>query len=463
MNRIGIIGAMQIEIDLLLEKLHIKEKHTITGMPFYIGEFMGTEVIITRSGVGKVNAAACTQTLIHKFNVDAIINTGVAGGLHPDVKVGDIVISTNVTHHDVSKTQMKNLFPFQEEFNASKELIELARKACNSSSLHMEVHKGRIVSGECFVEDSKLKAKLIDEYAPHCTEIEGAAIGHVAYINEVPFLVIRCISDSADDEAQVSYDDFAKTAANYCSEIIVEMLKNISSNTYSSKGENGMLQALIFDMDGTLFQTDKILELSLDDTFDHLRSLQLWDTVTPIDKYREIMGVPLPKVWEALLPNHSLEVREQTDAYFLERLIENIKSGKGALYPNVKEVFTYIKESNCSIYIASNGLTEYLRAIVSYYALDQWVTETFSIEQINSLNKSDLVKSILNKYDIKEAAVVGDRLSDINAAKDNGLIAIGCNFDFAQEDELAQADIVIDDLMELKGILSEVQNTHVTN
>ncbi|MDT3498604.1 HAD hydrolase-like protein [Bacillus toyonensis] len=224
-----------------------------------------------------------------------------------------------------------------------------------------------------------------------------------------------------------------------------------------------MLQALIFDMDGTLFQTDKILELSLDDTFDHLRSLQLWDTVTPIDKYREIMGVPLPKVWETLLPDHSIEVREQTDAYFLERLIENIKNGKGALYPNVKEILTHIKENNCSIYIASNGLKEYLQAIVSYYALDQWITETFSIEQIQSLNKSDLVKAILSRFDIKDAAVVGDRLSDINTAKDNGLIAIGCKFDFAQEDELAHADIVIDDLMELKGILSEVQNTHATN
>ena len=226
MNKIGIIGAMQIEIDLLLEKLVIQEEQTIAGMPFYIGEFMETEIIVTRCGVGKVNAAACTQTLVHKFDVDAIINTGVAGGLHPDIKVGDIVIST-----DVSKTQMKNLFPFQEEFYASKKLMELARIACNSSNLDIEVHEGRIVSGECFVEDSKLKAKLIDEYAPHCTEMEGAAIGHVAYINEVPFLVIRCISDSADDEAQISYDDFAKTAANYCSEIIVEMLKNISSKT----------------------------------------------------------------------------------------------------------------------------------------------------------------------------------------------------------------------------------------
>jgi len=206
-------------------------------------------------------------------------------------------------------------------------------------------------------------------------------------------------------------------------------------------------------MDGTLFQTDKILELSLNDTFDHLRQLNKWDNTAPLDKFREMMGAPVPKIWEALLPDHSNEVREQTDAYFLERLVENIRSGKGALYPNVTEVFSYLKENNCAIYIASNGLIEYLRAIVNYYHLDNWVTETFSIQQIDSLNKSDLVKSIITKHHIKEAAVVGDRLSDINAAKDNGLIAIGCNFDFAQADEMAQADIIIEDLIELKTIL----------
>lgn len=219
-----------------------------------------------------------------------------------------------------------------------------------------------------------------------------------------------------------------------------------------------MVQSLIFDMDGTLFQTDKILELSLDDTFTYLRSLNEWDTVTPIDKYREIMGVPLPKVWETLLPNHSNEIREQTDAYFLERLIENIKSGKGALYPNVKEVFNYLKEVNCSIYIASNGLTEYLEAIVNYYKLDNWVIETFSIQQIETLDKGDLIKTIIKKYNIKKAAVVGDRLSDINAAKDNDLIAIGCNFDFAKKEELALADLIIDDLIELKTILPRIKN-----
>jgi len=214
------------------------------------------------------------------------------------------------------------------------------------------------------------------------------------------------------------------------------------------------VQAIIFDMDGTLFQTDKILELSLDDAFERLRTLDCWTGEAPINTYREIMGVPLPKVWEALLPEHSQEVRQQTDAYFLERLIENIRKGKGALYPNVKETFEYLTANDYSIYIASNGLTAYLQAIVEHYHLDQWVTETFSIEQIDTLNKGDLVRKIIEKYDIKNGAVVGDRLSDINASKDNGLLSVGCNFDFAQEDELAQADVVINDLIELKAVLA---------
>lgn len=216
-----------------------------------------------------------------------------------------------------------------------------------------------------------------------------------------------------------------------------------------------MIQSLIFDMDGTLFQTDRILEVALDDTFEHLRSIDKWNSATPIEKYREIMGVPLPKVWETLMPNHSKEERELTDTYFLERLLVNIRNGNGALYPNVTEVFTYLTENNCSIYIASNGLIDYLEAIVSYYRLDRWVTETFSIEQVESLNKSELVRSIVQKYDITNGAVIGDRLSDINAAKDNGLLSIGCNFDFAREDELAQAVIVIDELNELKMIICE--------
>lgn len=221
-----------------------------------------------------------------------------------------------------------------------------------------------------------------------------------------------------------------------------------------------MLRSIIFDMDGTLFQTDTILELALDETFKHLCSIKKWEGATPINKYREIMGVPLPKVWETLLPNHSSEERSYADQYFLKVLIDNIERGNGSLYPNVKEVFGFLKEQGLSIYIASNGLQEYLNAIIRYYDLDKWITETFSIQQIDSLNKSDLVKCIIEKYNIKDAAVVGDRLSDINAAKDNGLLSIGCNFDFANEDELSQADVVINDLFELKSLMFNLNNSY---
>lgn len=209
------------------------------------------------------------------------------------------------------------------------------------------------------------------------------------------------------------------------------------------------MKSFIFDMDGTLFQTDKILELALDDTFDRLRTLNLWESGTPIEKYREIMGVPLPKVWEELLPEHSLEIRKEANEFFHERLIWNIQNGNGALYPNVEHLFDHLKNEGHAIYIASNGLTAYLAAIVEFYQLDRWVTETFSIEQISSLNKGDLVESIIHKYGITDGAVIGDRLSDINAAKANKLTAIGCRFDFAQEEELAKADFVIEDLVEL--------------
>ena len=216
------------------------------------------------------------------------------------------------------------------------------------------------------------------------------------------------------------------------------------------------MASFIFDMDGILFQTDKILERSLADTFARLRSMNIWDSETPIKTYREIMGVPLQKVWKTLLQEHSIAIREQANEFFHERLIQNIEEGNGALYPNVEELFTHLKGHGHAIYIASNGMPLYLAAIVKYYGLDQWVTETFSIQQITSMDKGDLVKSIIEKHGIDGGAVIGDRLSDINAAKANNLTAIGCRFDFAQEAELAQADVVIEDLMELKQLVNKV-------
>ncbi|TAA72351.1 HAD family hydrolase [Planococcus salinarum] len=222
------------------------------------------------------------------------------------------------------------------------------------------------------------------------------------------------------------------------------------------------MKSFIFDMDGTLFQTDRILEIALDDTFDRLRTLNLWDSGTPIAKYREIMGVPLPKVWKELLPNHSFEIREEANDYFHERLIQNIENGNGALYPNVEEVFMHLKKEGHAIYIASNGLTAYLSAIVAFYKLDRWVTETFSIQQVSSLDKGVLVGKIIQKYGIENGAVIGDRLSDINAAKMNKLTAVGCRFDFAQEEELAQADFVIEDLSEIIPLSAKLNNIQLS-
>ena len=220
--------------------------------------------------------------------------------------------------------------------------------------------------------------------------------------------------------------------------------------------EAHMKPSLIFDMDGTLFQTDTILALSLEDTFAWLTEMALWDEATPIAQYRKIMGVPLPKVWETLLPNHSLQIREEANKFFHERLIGNIENGNGALYPNVEKLLVHLKNEGYPIFIASNGLTEYLETIVKFCRLDRWITETFSIQQISSLDKGDLVAEIVKKYSIESGAVIGDRLSDINAARSNNLLAIGCRFDFAQETELAQADYVIEDLVELKTLLPEL-------
>jgi adenosylhomocysteine nucleosidase len=213
-----------------------------------------------------------------------------------------------------------------------------------------------------------------------------------------------------------------------------------------------MALSMIFDMDGTLFQTDKILEISLDETFQHLNSMNIWGGETPIQKYREIMGVPLPVVWETLLPQHTQEVREQANNFFQNALITNIHTGKGALYPYVEEVLEFLKSSEVHLYIASNGQVEYLNAIVTHYQLDRWISETFSIEQINSQSKGDLVRTIIDKFGIQEGMMIGDRLSDIIAGKQNGLLSIGCRFDFAQEDELAQADMIINSLSELKDL-----------
>lgn len=215
---------MQVEIDLLVNAMDVKKEFHFAGFPFYSGHIRGKEVVVTRCGVGKTNAACCAQLLIDKFSVAAIIHTGIAGTLHRDVGICDVVISSDVTHHDVSPVQLKNLFPFQETFSADKTLIELATAACQSVALKSKYHVGRIVSGEYFVSDAPMRERIIALYSPHCVEMEGAAIGHVAYMNQVPFVVIRSISDNADEHAADMYQSFEQIAAQQSASIVTAMV-----------------------------------------------------------------------------------------------------------------------------------------------------------------------------------------------------------------------------------------------
>lgn len=225
MRRIGIIGAMEVEIELLKDMVEIKEEIVYAGVRYYTGKYKNLPIVLCSSGVGKVNAASCTQALIDKFQVTHIINTGIAGGLGKGIKVGDTVISTAVTYHDVRKEQMLELFPFVPEFKADEALIKVAVKAYEKEKFQgITHHQGRIVTGECFVDSNELKNSIIEKYNPLCVEMEGGAIGHVAHNNDIPFLIIRSISDNADDEARDIYDDFEAMASNNSARIVVNML-----------------------------------------------------------------------------------------------------------------------------------------------------------------------------------------------------------------------------------------------
>lgn len=229
METIGIIGAMNLEIELIKNNITILNEEIYAGFKFYIGAFKDVNLVLTSCSIGKVNAAACTQILIDKFGVTSIINTGIAGSLNNEVKICDIVISSNVTYHDVRKEQMKGWFPFAEHFETNNLLVEIAVQAYNNMEIKkFNYHIGRIVTGEAFISDNEAKSKIIKSYSPHCVEMEGSAIGHVAYINKIPFIVIRSISDNADNDAHTNYDNFEKISANNSSNVVLNMLKIIN-------------------------------------------------------------------------------------------------------------------------------------------------------------------------------------------------------------------------------------------
>lgn len=217
MKRIGIIGAMEEEVAALKKMLTDVETREIASMEFAQGKLGNKSVVVVRCGIGKVNAAICTQILALHYKVDVVINTGVAGSLRNDINIADIVLSQDTLQHDVDATGFGydlGVIPRMEQsiFPGDMDLIEKAKKICKEKLPSVGVHVGRIVSGDQFISDSSKKEWLVENFNGYCTEMEGAAIAQAAYLNKIPFLIIRAISDKADQSAEMDYSEFENLA-----------------------------------------------------------------------------------------------------------------------------------------------------------------------------------------------------------------------------------------------------------
>lgn len=229
--KVGIIGAMDEEVDLLRSKLENKEVINLAGSEFYTGKIDGLDVVLLKSGIGKVNAAMGTTLLIDKFQPDWIINTGSAGGFHSDLTVGDVVISTAVRHHDVDVTIFGYEYgqvPRMPAFYAPDEkLVSIAVRSAEKIK-GIQVAQGLIASGDSFMNDPErvefIRSKLPGLYA---AEMEAAAIAQVAHQFEVPFVIIRSLSDIAGKDSNISFDQFLVTAAKNSAELILLMLEEL--------------------------------------------------------------------------------------------------------------------------------------------------------------------------------------------------------------------------------------------
>ena len=214
---IGIIGAMKIEVEKIIEKMTDKTSVMISGAQFVIGKFFGKDVVVAVSGVGKVNAAAITEAMILKYSPDFVINTGVAGTLSSKLNIGDVAISKDVVEHDMDTSPLGDPKGFISGLNvvkmeADKRIIEMFSNVLTELNINFEI--GTIASGDQFINSSEVKEKIISEFNGICCEMEGASIGHVCTINNVPFCVLRAISDGADDSSHMSYEQFCDIAAS---------------------------------------------------------------------------------------------------------------------------------------------------------------------------------------------------------------------------------------------------------
>jgi len=221
MKKIAVIGAMPSELADIRNFLGNPEVKKISGFDFYINEYKRNTVINVCCGIAKVNAAVCTQVMIDNFKPDCVINTGIAGGMNKDVKVCDIVISTEVLPHDLDPHFLKDYPPYCAVFKADQKLIETAEKVC--TEFEVKSFRGRIVSGEAFISSNEIKSAIQEKFNPYAVDMESAAVGHCCFLNDMPYVSVRCISDNADDEGAMSFDEFEKIAAKRVAEIVLRM------------------------------------------------------------------------------------------------------------------------------------------------------------------------------------------------------------------------------------------------
>lgn len=226
----GIIGAMEEEVAKLKTAMTEIEEKNKAGMSFLKGKLYGKDVVVVRSGIGKVNAAICTQILIDNYKISRVINTGVAGGLYSELNVGDIVISSDALYHDFDVTGFDyeaGVIPRMKTstFTADKELALKAKEICERVNPDIKCFIGRVVSGDQFISTNDKKEWLVKKFNGYCAEMEGCGIAHAAYLNNIPFVIIRAISDKADGGAKVDYSEFEMKAIEHTIKLMTKLIK----------------------------------------------------------------------------------------------------------------------------------------------------------------------------------------------------------------------------------------------
>ncbi|WP_326512345.1 5'-methylthioadenosine/adenosylhomocysteine nucleosidase [Clostridium intestinale] len=228
---IGIIAAMNEELEILLKDMHVQSTEEKAKMTFNKGSLWGKEVIAVVCGVGKVNAAICTQILASEYKVDKVINVGVAGGIGKDIYPGDVVIANNLVEHDMDTTafgdkhgQIPRLDTF--DFKCDDELVKFALEACDEAK-DIKTFLGRIVTGDQFVANIEKIQWLSSEFEAFACEMEGGSIAHTCYLNSIPFVVIRSISDNANNGAHMDFEKFVPIGVKNSTTILEKMIKKM--------------------------------------------------------------------------------------------------------------------------------------------------------------------------------------------------------------------------------------------